>query len=135
MNYIDANIFIFPILEETPEAQYCKKILSQIASQQIIGFTSVLTWDEIVWVIKKEMGKEDAVNEGKKFIEFPYLKLLEVNQSTIAKAQELMEKYNLNPRDSIHAASALLARINQVISDDSDFDKIKELKRIQINKF
>jgi len=37
--------------------------------------------------------------------------------------------YNLHPRDSIHVASALNKKINVFISDDSDIDQVKEIKR------
>ena len=40
-----------------------------------------------------------------------------------------MEKYNLSPRDSIHVASALNKKAPIIVSDDEDFDQIKEVKR------
>ena len=44
-------------------------------------------------------------------------------------AQSLMDKYKLSPRDSIHVASALSRKATIIISDDEDFDQIKEIKR------
>ena len=56
------------------------------------------------------------------------------NKSILFKAQQLIEEYNLKPRDAIHAATALVNGINEIISDDSDFDKIKEIRRIPLEK-
>jgi predicted nucleic acid-binding protein len=43
-----------------------------------------------------------------------------------------MGKYNLSPRDAIHLASALSRKAIAIVSDDEDFDQIKEIKRIPI---
>ena len=47
----------------------------------------------------------------------------------LSQAQALISKYNLHPRDSIHVSSAIGKKIKTIISDDEEFDKIKEIKR------
>ena len=55
---------------------------------------------------------------------------LEVDKNVLSMAQTLVDRYDrLNPRDSIHIASALSKKIKQIISDDKDFDIVKEIKR------
>ena len=49
----------------------------------------------------------------------------------LIKAQKLIKFYNIKPRDALHAATALLQGSNEIISDDIDFDKIKEIKRLK----
>ncbi len=131
MKYIDANVFIWPVLYNDSKAEYYKKIAKKIAKKEIIAYTSYLTWDEVVHIIKKHLGREIAVKKGKKLLRFPNLIFIETNDEIINKAQDLITNYNLGPRDAIHIASALTNKINEIISDDSDFDKIKEIKRIK----
>ena len=104
----------------------------QIAKGQLKACTAALTWDELVWIIRKISNPENAISEGKRFLRFPHLEILAVDHIIIQKAQELIEEYRLKPRDAIHAATALVNNINQIISDDEDFDTIKKLKRIPI---
>jgi uncharacterized protein len=132
MKYLDANIFIIPILHDNERAKKCKQIITNMANRDFEAVTSLLTWDEIVYVLIKLRGKDFAVKEGKKFLEMPNLEFIRSDENIIIKAQELVEIYEINPRDAIHAASALLSGTNEVISDDEDFDKIKEIKRIKI---
>lgn len=137
MIYLDSNIFVSAIINPPTDQQasICKKILMKIISNEISAATSLLTWDEVIYVIKKTLGREIAIVEGKKFLIFPNLKFLKVDEDIIFQSQNLISKYQLNPRDAIHAATAIANNINEIISDDADFDQIKELKRIKLEKF
>lgn len=96
--------------------------------------TASLTWDELVWSIRKICGAEIAIDEGKRFLEFPNLKILSIDEKTIKEAQEIVEKYKLKPRDAIHVSCAIKNNIKEIISDDCDFDKIKEIKRVRLEE-
>ena len=137
MIYLDANIFLAAIVNPPQDDQtgLCKQILMKVVSHELPAATSLLTWDEIVFIIKKTLGKDIASTEGKKFLSFPNLTFLKVDENVISIAQDLLTKYNLNPRDAIHAATALTNNINEILSDDSDFDKLKEIKRIKPEMF
>jgi len=50
-------------------------------------------------------------------------KLHEIASGTI------LEKYNLEPRDAIHAATAIRNRIDKILSYDEDFDTIPNLRQ------
>jgi len=135
MIYVDSNIFISSFLTDDKKSDTCKSIISKIVNNEVTAFTSVLTWYELVWVARKHLGKQDSIGEGKKFLEFPSLRILDVDELIIRMAQDLMESYNLKPRDAIHAATAISHGVKQLISDDPDFDAVKEIKRVPIEKF
>ena len=128
--YIDTNIFLNSILYSDKKAAQCVKIISKIIEKEIIGITSVLTWDEFVYVVYKNLGKEIAIKEGEKFLKLPNLYLVSADKNIIMKSQNLIREFNVKPRDAIHAATAILNNIHEIISDDMDFDNIKEIKRI-----
>ena len=128
--YLDSNIFINPVLYNDETARKCKKVLDKIISKEIIGITSFLTWDELVYVIGKNLGRELAISEGEKFLKFPNLIFIDVNKNILIKAQKILSEFNIKPRDSIHAATALMQKCEEIFSVDSDFKVIKELKLI-----
>jgi uncharacterized protein len=132
MPYLDSNVFIYPVIysaETQPKAKKAKEILLNVEHGKIPAFTSMLTWDEVVWVISKTMGRSEGISSGQKLLGFPNLQFVAVDENVITRAQRLMDKYKMDPRDCIHLASALEKRSKSVISDDKDFDQVKEIKR------
>ena len=132
--YVDSNIFLYPVIydaDELAEAKRSKKLLLKIARGDIKACTATISWDEVVWAIRKIFGPKPSLEQGRKFLSFPNLKLLGVRKSVVLKAQELMEKYGLKPRDAIHAATALENRTTTIVSYDRDFDEVKEVNRTE----
>ncbi len=136
MIYIDSNVFIYAALSLDSEdnAKFSKDILKSIFDGQIMAATSTLTWDEVVWTIKRLAGPETALDEGQKFLEFPKIKFLKVGEKELRSALRLMKEYNIDPRDSIHAACCIENNIKEIITNDSDFYKIGEIHVIPLNK-
>ena len=135
MAYIDSNVFIYPVLyseEEGPKTRKALDILRRIAKGELSAYTSTITWDEIIWVVRRTMGKSEELNQGQKLLGFLNLKFISVDENILSQAQGLMSKYNLRPHDSIHVASAIDKKIYNVISDDKDLDQVKEIKRIPL---
>ena len=91
--------------------------------------TSLLTWDELSWVVRKIEGMEAGLTAGATFLKLQNLSLLAVNLSVILRAQELIDKYQLKPRDAIHVSTALSAGEREMISDDAELDVVREIKR------
>ncbi len=125
--YIDSNVFIQAILREDVDS---RDVLRKIINNEFEGITSILSWDELVYILRKFINSESAISEGRKFLGFPNLKFIDAKKDIILRAQKLIEKYNIKPRYAIHAATALQAGVNEIVSGDADFDKISELKRI-----
>ena len=132
MPYIDSNVFIYAAIYQTESQQKAKKAketLLKIENGEISAYTSTLTWDEVVYVVSKLLSRNDGINQGKKLLGFPNLEFIDVDEGILTVALNLLNKYKLSPRDSIHAASAISRKIKTVISDDKDFDQIEEITR------
>ncbi|MEM2122538.1 MAG: type II toxin-antitoxin system VapC family toxin [Candidatus Bathyarchaeia archaeon] len=62
----------------------------------------------------------------------PYLTVREVKSDVSLFALDFMEKYDLEPRDAFHVTIMKSLGVNEIVSDDPDFDRIEWIKRIQI---
>jgi predicted nucleic acid-binding protein len=133
--YIDSNVFLYPVLyNDIRESENARKILSEIEGKNIQAYTSTLTWDEVSYVVERIFGKTDSIEVGKRFLNFPFLRFIPVDDEIIRRSQVIREKYNLKPRDSIHLSCAIERNISEIITDDADFDGIKEITRVPIKQ-
>lgn len=132
MIYLDANIFIYATINNEEKGENARKLIRDLIKQKEQLCTSTLTWDEVVYTIWKKRGKEIALIEGEKFLNFPNMDFIDAKKEIISDAQDIMKNHHLKPRDAIHVATALLNKCSEIISDDSDFDKINQLKRRKI---
>lgn len=130
MIYLDTNIFVYATINNGSIGESCRNVLKRVGGKNIDACTSFLTWDEFVFVLRKHRGKDIAVVEGEKFLHFPHLRFIKTDEVVTSQAQEIVKKYGLKPRDAIHAASAISAGCKEIISDDSDFDTVKGLRRV-----
>lgn len=128
--YVDSNVFIGPILYVEPGlAEGASGVLRLIEGGKITAHTSTLTWDEVVWVVRKVLGKPDAVEAGKKLLGFPNLRFVAATEEVLRGAQRLVSDAGMAPRDAVHLASAQVRRVDLVISDDADLDAASGVKR------
>jgi len=133
--YVDANIFIFAYSDDKEKGILCRKLLEMAINNKICLYTSVLTFDEIFYKIKQLKDKETALLSVKSMLGLKNLIFIAVNFDTINWSYSLLKEYNLNPRDAIHLACALSYNLKGLISNDKDFDNIKEIKRLDIKDF
>jgi predicted nucleic acid-binding protein len=134
MNYIDVNVFVYATLgvPKDRKAWAARSVIQKIAKAEMHAMTSFLSWDEFVWVVRKIEGPVVAKEKGRELMAMPNLKFCVVDGLVVGKAQELIETYNLQPRDALHAASAITNNIECIISDDVHFDIIKDIRRMRL---
>jgi predicted nucleic acid-binding protein len=129
MIYLDANIFIYAFVSTGKEGENARKLIKKIRTGKERTVTSALSFDEIFWGVKKEKGFEKALITIKAVLEMPNLVFIKVDDTILWQAYNLIKKYKLDPRDSIHAACAITHGVFTIFSEDPDFDKIKEINR------
>jgi len=132
MVYLDANFFAIALLDQTTKGHKAREIQKEIIEGRLVAFTSSLSLDEVMWVLVKNK-KEHLIRQVIEDIyATPNLEVREVSSLIPLEALEFMEKYKLKPRDAFHAAIMKQFQIKEIVSDDSDFDRIKVIKRIKL---
>ncbi len=56
-----------------------KEYLRKASDGEFNAYTSVLTWDEVVYVVGKVAGFEESLKVGKILLKMPFLEFLDVN--------------------------------------------------------
>jgi uncharacterized protein len=130
MRYLDANVFLYPLLHEGPPVDAAIRHLRALLDGEAHGCTSALTLDEVAYVMQRAGYREAGIEECQRLLGMPNLRVLPATPDTVRTALDLMERVPmLRPRDAVHAATALDAGIFTIVSDDRDFDKVPGLRR------
>jgi predicted nucleic acid-binding protein len=126
--YVDANIFIYAAINTKELGRASRFLLQKIQMGEEKAETSVLTFDEVFWVVKKH-NLELAFEACEALLNFPNLELVSADKEIVSSALLIIRKFHLAPRDAIHAATAIAGKADIIVSTDVDFDKVKELRR------
>lgn len=130
MFYLDANVFIYPVLYEGKKSNAASKLLQRVEAGKQPAATCALTLDEVFWIVARHAGRDAALRHGELLLQLPHLRVLPVRETEARLALDLLGKHRkLSPRDAVHAATAIGAGIFTIVSDDTDFDAVPELKR------
>ena len=129
--FLDTNIFLRPIVKDSPKAtQDCKELFQRIKAGKIDAFTSNLVLIEIHWVLKRfyQMQKGDLLKILRGIYKLKHLKI--ENRENLGKAIESYEKHNVKLVDAVIASHpGILNKEIIVISYDKDFDKLGVLRK------
>ena len=128
--YIDANVFIYAAINDGPLGEKCRAILKAAQNGQIVGRTSCLTFDEVLWYIRKAQ-PEAMQTVGNNLLSLN-IRFLTVDKMVLYQSLVAILESHLKPRDAIHVATMKLQNIKNIISEDKDFDRIIDIKRIDI---
>ena len=130
--YLDANFFILLNFDYKDKGEKARQILDQIVKGKS-AVTSVLTLDEVMWVIVKNKQEKELRNIIEEIYSIKNLVIKDVSNSIPLIALDIMERNKLRPRDAFHLAVMKVLGINTLVSDDKDFDKIQGIKRIRLD--
>ena len=123
--YFDSGVFVTPIIKNRDPKVIgdCLSWQQRLQRAEIVGYTSYLTWDEVVYIAARASGAYDrtiATKAGDLFLSLPNLTFVPIDNHTVRGAQALLP-HGLRPRDSIHASSSLIHAGGNFVSLDIDF--------------
>jgi len=132
--YIDSNIFIFAATDKGKLGEDCREIIRLISEQKIGCAASFLVLDEVVWILKKYIGKPDAIKIIKAMLSLP-IRWIEIDKTVIIRMIDLYGITTLDPRDAMHVSSMKEVGLSLIVSEDEDFNKVEGIERINASKF
>ena len=130
MFYLDANFFIFAVMDITEKGECARRLQREIIAGKKQAVTSVAVLDEVMWVLLKNQRKHLIRRVIEDIYAFPHLDIKPIAVSTPLRVVDIMERYGLKPRDALHVAVMEEFYLNTIVSDDADFDKVRGIKRI-----
>src|SRR2546422_11105892 len=98
--YADAGLFLVPVLyaNRAPPVVAAARFLESLARGTREGSTATLTWDEVVYVVRRLLGPDDSIAKGAEVLAFPNLTWLPVGVPVVRGAAGPLRSLPVRPR-------------------------------------
>ncbi|MGA3168118.1 MAG: type II toxin-antitoxin system VapC family toxin [Terriglobia bacterium] len=128
--FLDTNIFLYAAGASHPRREACAKVLRRVADGSLDATINSEVVQEILYVLTRRGRRDDALKlAGHLTALFP--DLLAVTRDDVVGACQLLRQYpGLSVRDAVHVGTMLRNELKTVVSVDSDFDQVSEIRRI-----
>ncbi len=129
--FIDANIFILGVLGQDALAIRSRKFLKRLESGEQNAMTSVMVLGEVLKVLNRKLeSRPEAVLWVRRIMAYPNLKICGLERAQFDASLPFFSQ-GLKPYDALHAATMREHGICEILSFDSDFDKIDGIRRAE----
>ena len=123
---LDTNVFIFQVEENPRYSELTDLIFTWLEGPQAQAVTSTVTMLELL-VQPYRVADLDRVNKFYALLStYPHLEWAPPTLTIADRAARLRGEYNLRTPDALQAATSLISQATGFISNDKDFQKVKE---------
>ena len=128
--FLDTNIFLYAAGASHPLREACARVLRRVADGTLDATISSEVIQEVLYVLIRRGRRGDALKLANDLASlFP--DLLAVTRDDVAGACELLRRYpQLSVRDAVHVGTMLRNGLRSLVSVDSDFDQVSEIRRV-----
>ena len=128
--FLDTNIFLYAAGASHPWHAACAEVLRRVADGSLDATINSEVVQEILYVLARRGRRDDALKLARHLTAlFP--DLLAVTRDDMVAACDLLQRYPaLSVRDAVHVGTMLRNGLKTVVSVDSDFDQVSEIRRL-----
>jgi predicted nucleic acid-binding protein len=118
--YWDSDCFLGWFQEEYDKVELCQGTLARADAGEVLIVTSTLTIAEVLWMRHAPLIPEAKANLVRRFFRRSYMRVRNVTRAVSESAQDLVWSKGIKPKDAIHVATALDARVMALETFDDD---------------
>ena len=129
---LDTPIFIYHMEANPVYLPITNMIFSSIAQGKQQAITSVITLMEVN-IHPFRLGREDIARKYETLlVNYPNLKIVDINRSIVRQAARLRADYRLHSADALQIASSIVYRAQVFITNDRQLTRVDQLMDIVI---
>ena len=129
--FLDSSTLIHAADGKAKFHEECLSIISKASKGEIQAATSLETLEETLYVLSKLTSPSVGLSAVSDFLKMSKIKKYELTLPIFEQAMEIVETTSLKqPKDAINVATMLENKIQLIISEDKDYDKVQLIKRI-----
>lgn len=114
------------------ERRHIDKLFRELLEEELL--INMLVLDEVIYISRKYGIPYDATLIFLRNIILPYTEIIPIEEEDIKPFEKYLIKYDLRPSDAIHLATMEKVGSKHIVTEDEEFDRVKEVERIWLNK-
>jgi uncharacterized protein len=128
--FLDTNIFLYAAGSPHPLREACAGVLRRVADGSLDAAINSEVVQEVLYALTRRGRRDDALKlAGNLTALFP--DLWAVTRDDVVGACELLRQYpGLSVRDAVHVGTMLRNGLETMVSVDSDFDQVSQIRRV-----
>jgi len=123
VRYWDSACFLAWLQEEKGRVDECRGVIRAAEKGNVQLVTSALTLAEVLWLKGNPRIPADRSELVEDFFRQEYIKVRAVDRFTSERARRLVWDHGIKPKDAIHVATAIHAKIPLLETFDDDLEK------------
>ena len=129
--FIDANLLIYlNVLDDASARMIYENFYIDLLTK-FKAYTDPIVLDELLFISRKKANiPYDATIQFIESIVKPYITILPIGEKEYDLAKNIIVKYGIKPSDALHIATMKNNNIENIASEDKEFDKINNIKRL-----
>ena len=128
--FLDTCVPIYAAGTEHDYKEPCARIVLAVAEGEIEAITDAEVIQEIAYRFHALRRRPQGLKLAKDFLAVME-RVLPITREDIARSLEFQRAYSfLPPRDAIHVAVMVAAGLEQIITADRHFDRVREVRRV-----
>jgi predicted nucleic acid-binding protein len=129
--FLDSAVFMYAVGAQHPLRAPCQSVLRQAADQQLASVTSTEVVQEVLHRFLA-IRRAAAGIEVSRSILVAFAPVVPITHRVMARVPDLAERYAtvLSARDLVHVATCVEEGITELVTTDTAFDQVAEIRRI-----
>ncbi|MEM3467041.1 MAG: type II toxin-antitoxin system VapC family toxin [Thermoproteota archaeon] len=128
--FLDSCFLIYLNTMTDENRNLLENLFNKLLNEQL--FINMLVMDETLYVSRKYGAPYDITFNFLRNIVLPCTEVVPIDEEDFKPMQKYLANYNLKPSDAIHLATMEKVGARSIVSEDEEFDKVREVKRIWI---
>ena len=116
--YWDSDAFLGWLQAEKGKVELCQGTLDRAKAGEVVIFTSALTLSEVLWMKGAPKIAKNKATIVRRFFRHSYIRVRNVTRAVSERAQDVVWDDGVKPKDAIHVATALDAKVSALETFD-----------------
>ncbi|WP_309493612.1 type II toxin-antitoxin system VapC family toxin [Candidatus Hecatella orcuttiae] len=127
--FLDSNLLVYLNTMTGEERKSIDKFFRKLLNETL--FTNMLVLDETLYISKRKFKVPYETTLGfLREIVLPYTKVIPLDEEDVKSMEKYLTKHDLKPSDTLHLATMEKAGVTRIVTEDEDYDKVEEVRRI-----